>query len=585
MGRWDQNLPHLNSVMSGSLKYDPDMTVVQFATECSALTPMNLWSYTEHEGTGNPEDDGSCVRVWVVTAPWGQAFSSIGGGKYSCGFTRSESGETIVMKTAMSVVSVERFRNEKNEIVARYVNHSLPFTLEFPTVVAFSTAQIVAYSEVFTLAAIARQEAVPMANLLGFVATIDLLTSVQWPFYLKSVQPAPTVTIPQFGSSGFALQSFTTPNECAFGSTGLCEKTWTMVLTDTNSRCHFGGQYSVTWELGCRSADCPLDARTNTATVTFELASSRHCADLVETIDLSLVAKSYEQQPFTPATEKNEFIDGQTAYVATQISAGTKATIVESQIHTVSLQVDGGEPFLLISAGSITPDGVAFAFERTDSVSKPWFRFRVDAVRMGVPPDSSSHVSIFIVGRARYAYENTFGEASATLPQLQTEDGSDSSAPRLRMLSARVRVSAINNQTLPGGPATASAAEPALIGAVAALGALVLLLAAALLVVLYRRRRGGDMNDNESVAKPLAAPVRSSSSAAIDLPPPVDGIAPKPQPEGAAATPSESEGDGSDEGRAANASTATSAPAQPGVLCDVRETAQLYGQLAERNSD
>jgi hypothetical protein len=288
-----------------SLKYDPTLTRVDFASNCPALTTIAKWSYVDQEGTGNPAVDGSCVRVWAVQAPWASVFR-LEGGELNCGLLQRELAAATEFTTALRVTSVERFRNERNELVPRSVNHSLPFSLSFPTQTAFPQAQIVAYSEVFTAVAVTQQEARVTAT--GYEAQIDLFTSVQWPFYLKSAQPAPAVSIPSFAQGGFAVDSFTMPAECAFGATGLCTNTWTLRLTDTNARCHFGGSYSVTFELGCRSADCPLDAATRTATVSFLLTSSPHCPAVVETIGLSLSARAYERQPFDDSNGKDEFV-------------------------------------------------------------------------------------------------------------------------------------------------------------------------------------------------------------------------------------------------------------------------------------
>jgi hypothetical protein len=356
----------LRLVFTESLKYSGARPA--FGTACAAFE--GKWSAVDVEGTGDPSNVDSCVRVWTAEASFGDMYSAGAAAPLACGLVRSDADPaSIVFHADFGVDNSVALPGG----ALRSMRHPLPFELVFPRLVALQAAQVTGYSALLTVAAITEQSAVRQASLNSARLRLRLLTSLQAPFALKASAPAPTVTAP----SGLTLLSVALEGaECGPATQGLCTNTWLIEVEDVGgARCNFGGEYSVQFGAACRQGDvdCPLQDGGRTQTVTFSVSSSDHCPQLAETIGLSLSIASFEDAALS--VPKRDFVEGQTMHFRVLFSA-PQATLASSTIARLSaVRSCDGTSVALFENGAATSQGSAVSVATTGGVTSAAFSF------------------------------------------------------------------------------------------------------------------------------------------------------------------------------------------------------------------
>jgi hypothetical protein len=381
-----------------SLKYSG--ATPRFSSTCAALTSGAAWSSVEVEGNGNPETPGSCVRVWTAAVPWAQVFTP--GAENTCGATSVSTDSLITVTVNMTVRNTETLPSG----VLRTIEHAVPLQVQFQRTAVLTSAQVTAYSQIFTAAAISEQSVVRTGASPNVRLTLRLTTSVQHPFKLNAA--GAVVSVPP----GLQLSSVTIDAQCPDAPSGLCVNVWTIVVDDVaGAVCAFTGPYLATFQVGCRTSDCPLEGVT-TQQVQFQITSSNHCPEVADVIGLSMDLLSFETADFS--VRKTTFLNGQTAYFRSAFTSPT-ATLQSVEIVRASVAPQSGgaaQPLFVSPSNTALGTDLAFALVPSGAATRAAFSFRTDSVRLGVLPESSAVFVVSVIGRARYAFQGARAASS-----------------------------------------------------------------------------------------------------------------------------------------------------------------------------
>jgi hypothetical protein len=299
------------------------------------------------------------------------------------------------------------------------------------------------------------------------------------------------------------------------------------MLRDPNdAACHFSGAYSIAMQVECRPsavATCPLTSPA-AASVTFALASSSHCGEVVERVGLTMTVASFEGSG-AEAAPKDDFIDQQTMFFRAQFSSPT-ASISAARIRSVTLaHAVGSTQHLVYERPAATAAGESVAFATAGGAQSATFQMRSSASLAGAPSDGSAQVIVRVVGEVDYAFQGATrrAELAAEFPVAQTQALTGSQP--VRGSSSRIRVTSSRAGAPASDDGTASSNWVARLGGQQAvtLGALgvalvAALLVAALLVARRRRQRGQqELLGGEGVEGGRATLTTSSSHASLEL--------------------------------------------------------------------
>jgi hypothetical protein len=515
------------------------------------------WSWSVVRYIGGSE----CARAWQGSAPWESVYKSGANPTTGCGIRRDDDPERFTFSADFSVTTEESLPPIHSEARTRRLEHALPFQVIFNRTAAFvsnfsdtENGGIVVSAPVVVVAAIARQEVIgqPPA-LVG--AAVDLITTVQWPF--KLTQPvfsmiAGVVPPAQGGvlAAGAIAPAVGSPISATCNDVNgqLCGIVWRLPLTSTAQTCNFNGEYRVSFTVACHNSvvaanNCPLTAVESTAELSFTLASSSHCAEVVATVGLVPSLLTFDRN----LVPQDDFLVDDTVTARLSVKSPTatlrSASLVAAELALLDAANEVVTSHVLRTAGVNSATGNAMVLTQTvaggaaapgvNSVVQ--FTLALSSAYLSLPPDGSRRLRL--VATVAVVYEST-GQ-SALLEWRSDGEGAGTLNVAERATARRVMSARVPRSDSP--PAEASGGSGGVLGglsvtAAAAVGGVALVVAALVIavVVALRRRRGAQSALGEEAKTLHAAPMRSSSSqlALVQGEPAGEG-----EEEGAAATP------------------------------------------------
>jgi hypothetical protein len=210
------------------------------------------------------------------------------------------------------------------------------------------------------------------------------------------------------------VNSTVVDNGCSSSTGAVCSQKITMNIVP-NGACQLTGDYQLVFRLGCRGSDaCPLDSKTNNATINAIIKSEDYCNALVFDIDLTGTLQIF--QDVNHLQPKSAFLDGQIMYFLVTVGS-TKAAIITTNITNIyfkptntltskSLLV-AGVPTVLARENKfmLDPPGQTTATYQLTTHTGP-----TEDVLFTVTPDSIEEFQFFAEVEVTWAVANTFGQ-------------------------------------------------------------------------------------------------------------------------------------------------------------------------------
>jgi hypothetical protein len=329
------------------------------------------------------DSSGSCREVYTADIPWATAAL--------CGWTidRSQSG-FVVYKNHLYVRHDDQLSSFRGVPVMRDTIHVFPIQVSFQTVVDVSTSLNI-FAPVNLLAAVTLQTYDPAVS----QGNINILTSLQWPFYLQSVSLGNIPVNLTAAASGSDV-------DCVNSTGNACTQLYSITI-DPHDACTLSGGYQLNFVIGCRgdASQCPLDSNTNAAVVSASINSENFCNGIQIDIGLTGTLAVYQDSAFS--TPKSNFLHTQTAYFRASLSTDGSASIVSSTIEQVRISDGTNTRFLLDQ--NITADGssLSFALINGQPAANPAFSFVPNEQVMPVPVDQQLSYTVYATIRVGYA--------------------------------------------------------------------------------------------------------------------------------------------------------------------------------------
>jgi len=329
------------------------------------------------------ESSGNCREVYTADIPWATAAL--------CGWTvdRSQSG-FVVYKNHLYVRHDDEVSSFRGVPVMRDTIHAFPIQVSFQTVVEVATSLNI-FAPVNLLAAVTLQTYDPAVS----QGNINILTSLQWPFYLQSVS---------LGNIPVTLTAVASGSDvdCVNSTGNACTQLYSIVI-DPHDACTLSGGYQLNFVIGCRGdpTQCPLDSNTNTAVVSATINSENFCNGIQIDIGLTGTLAVYQDSAFV--TPKSNFLHAQTAYFRASLSTDGTASIVSSTIEQIRISDGTNTRFLLDP--NITADGssVGLSIISAQPAANPAFSFIPNEEVMPVPVDEQLSYTVYATIRVGYA--------------------------------------------------------------------------------------------------------------------------------------------------------------------------------------
>jgi hypothetical protein len=326
---------------------------------------------------------GNCREVYTADIPWATAAL--------CGWSvdNSQSGY-VNYKNYIFVRHDDQLSSFRGVPVMRDTIHAFPIQIRFQTAVEVST-NLNIFAPVNLLAAVTLQTYDPAVS----QGSINILTSLQWPFYLQSVN---------LGNIPVTLTAVAagTDVDCVNNTGNACTQLYSITV-NPHDACTLSGGYQLNFVIGCRGdpSQCPLDSNTNTAVVSASINSENFCNGVQIDIGLTGTLAVYQDSAFS--TPKSNFLHAQTAHFRASLSTDGSASIVSSTIEQVRISDGTNTRFLLDQ--NITADGssVNFALINGQPAANPAFSFVPNEQVMPVPVDQQLSYTVYAAIRVGYA--------------------------------------------------------------------------------------------------------------------------------------------------------------------------------------
>lgn len=273
----------------------------------------------------------------------------------SCNFNQEEPTQQNDFKTILSgsvqISAIDYIDVFRGHTIYRTTTSSLNIELSLPSFANLTAAGLTVFSPISTLAAVTKQEYNPQSD----VATIELTTSVQWPYTLF-LASTPLVINP-FPSASISVGIIDV--ECEQADVGSsCLQVTTLTISNLRSipdQCDFNGAYRLAWNYNCRSgqADCPVDG-SDVAQISFNLTSGDICQqiNIVAKIDGDLT--SHTDDTFNE--ERLVIVAGERIYLKAALTADVSIQdIVVKELRIIQQQQQGA-PKVIVQDGFATSD-------------------------------------------------------------------------------------------------------------------------------------------------------------------------------------------------------------------------------------
>ena len=463
-----------------------------------------------------------CNRRWTASADVTKVIDGSNGCIHSTTLDTDSNSDVVLLRFAVLNNEVVQADGDVIDTIVpnihRELVHHLPLELSFPRATTVEITGLTVYSEVVTARALVNQAVVKPVASSGNdgTATIDVFTSVQYPFQLKN--PVNGASLPT-GILYSSVSDISSGSEFVCSSSGgNCDQLWSWTFSDNSNRCNFDGQYSIVFDIGCvegYTGECSITDGERTVTVTMTLDTDNHCANVVQTVNLVSEMASFTSTSFD--TPKDEYIDQDSVVFRARVRSADVSLVGASwkTIHVAdssdgsgSINVDivtGGTATGSLSHTTVTPvDATGSTDETADPSSNtawlsPYFTVNIDT--RDLPVDTRSTRVYHFSGVLDISYATSFTATSA-----ERKEGSTLHTQRLHLTSVSYstrsvevgKTVSINNEGTSSSSSTegidvASSSNMILFGVCAV--ALVALIAA---VIAVRRGRKPAADDSES---------------------------------------------------------------------------------------
>ena len=295
-----------------------------------------------------------------------------------CGFSTFSDSDHTYLTGSISVSAVDVLPAFRSISITRTTSASISIELVLPRNLTLTSENITVISPIDTLAAVTDQSYDSSTD----TATIQISTSVQWPYYLL----VPTAQPPNglFNISITLLDSTLCPNNIDAD----CFQVWQVQIGNIagSDQCNLDGNYTFDWEYNCQPSftalsDCPIVGGSNISSIVASLASDDVCTTLNVVANIGGSIAAYSDADF--ATEQLIFPSNERVYLEAKITADVSFLIVDLVTVTV---VQNGVPLIIYTNGSEvnsalsfnhtpTATGVQFSFVAVDAEVPSFFVF------------------------------------------------------------------------------------------------------------------------------------------------------------------------------------------------------------------
>jgi len=341
------------------------------------------------------------------------SYCSYPGPKFSKEFLTSECQDTFSSsfeqdfqvlsgKLHLSVVdSIGTFRGRPIERDSRSV---LSINLRLPTTISLNTTSLNILAPIDALIAVTFQE----YDYDTDTATLELTTSVQWPYQLSNPDLVSAL------SPAFNVSLLHEDLSCEQDNVGSpCQQVTTLIISEIRTRgraCSFDGDYVAEWQFSCRSGLQPsLCALPDVPSLSanFTLASGDICGTFGIDSSLSGQLLSFRNGFLQEAVS---FLAGERIYLQASLSA--QVEILSVSLRTLVLKQEGEEKPLVENGTPVSPFNSTIAFQEGGGGANQ-VSFSFLASMGGSPSDlfgtGASVFSFSVEALLEVAYVTSFG--------------------------------------------------------------------------------------------------------------------------------------------------------------------------------
>jgi len=275
---------------------------------------------------------------------------------HSCGFTDSSDSMYQTLAGSIHVEGKDPMGEFRGFPVVRTTKSVLNLNVRLPISMVLSTGNLTVASPIDALVAVTLQS----YNYEADEATIEITTSVQWPYFLSS--PSNTFNSqPSLQNIVLGLTDLNCPQDVPNSE---CLQVITMTISNVrnSSVCFLDGIYETQAFYNCRSgleaSSCPVDG-SDTLLWNATLASENLCGDFQ--IDASLSGSLSSHQDSSFVGEKIAFLAGERLYFLASFSSDVE--IISISIENLFVHKEGSS-LQVVSGGGVEPNfsGVSFNF-------------------------------------------------------------------------------------------------------------------------------------------------------------------------------------------------------------------------------
>jgi len=261
---------------------------------------------------------------------------------HNCSFAEVPNGNFLDLEGKIHVSSIDPVASFRGRQVVRTTRSVLNLSLKLPSLLSINTTLLSVASPIDPLFAVTLQQYDYAAD----IATIEITSSVQWPYLLSSPSLSFTST-PSFNSS-LSLQE----EDCPSTESSACRQKTTLLLRNFRTEelaCSFDGEHTIEWGFDCRAAlitPCPVDG-TGHVSANLTLESGDICG--TAEITSSLTGELLPFSDGTFASEKISFLAGERVYLKASMSA--EVAIASVELRELKVRQAGGEEKWLLQEG------------------------------------------------------------------------------------------------------------------------------------------------------------------------------------------------------------------------------------------